>query len=479
MLRVYNTMSRKKEEFTTIQKGYVGMYCCGPTVYDYPHLGNFRSFVMFDNIRRYLEYAGYEVNQVMNVTDIDDNTISASEKLGVPLGEYTRKYEDAFLQGLKKLNVLPARHYPRATENVDAMLPIVEDLEAKGLAYERGGSIYFNVAKFKGYGKLSGLDMDRIKIGARVDADKYDKENPRDFALLKKSTESEVERGIYFESKWGKVRPGWHIECSALSMKYVGPSLDIHTGGIDLIFPHHENEIAQSESYTGKMFARYWVHGEFLIVDGEKMSKSLGNCVMLEDVLREYSPQVVRYMFVSTHYRKQLDYTREFAENAKSNYEKLQHAYQNLLFALETSDDRESPEDQLFMGEIEDGESRFKAAMDDDFNNPVAVGVLHEMAKTLNRYLLTGRNRVTLEKARGIFDPIFRVLGLGFPAPPSLSPDQAEMVRNREAARAGKDWARSDEIRSQLKEQRIVLEDTDWGTKWRSEQSPGQCSEKP
>lgn len=469
MLKVYNTLSRSKDEFEPLEKDMVGMYCCGPTVYDVPHLGNYRSFVMSDNIRRYLQYLGYRVKLVMNITDIDDKTIKKSEELRIPLSEYTRKYEKIFFEGLKELNVLPADHYPRATENVDAMLKIVEDLEEKGLAYERGGSVYFDVSEFAGYGKLSRIDMGKIKVGATVDVDEYDRDSPRDFALLKKSTDSEVERGIYFESKWGKVRPGWHIECSALSMKFISPSIDIHTGGVDLIFPHHENEIAQSESCTGRMFVKYWIHGEHLMVNGEKMSKSLGNYVTLEDLLREYSGNVVRYMFISTHYRKILDYTGEFAQNAKSNYEKLINAYENLLFALGTSDEDETTGDKDLLEEIQQAEARFKAAMDDDFNNPLAVGVFHELAKSVNRYLLVGRNQRVLEKAKNTFDSISSIFGLKFQEPLSLLPEQVKMIRDREEARESKDWATADEIRSKLKEQGITLEDTDWGTKWLAE----------
>jgi len=451
-----------------LQQGRVEMYCCGPTVYDVPHLGNYRSFVMSDNIRRYLEYLGYDVKQVMNITDIDDKTIRRSGELGIPLKEYTRKYEEIFFEGLRKLNILPAKCYPRATENVDLMLDIVQDLEKKGLAYEREGSVYFDVSAFAGYGRLSRIDMTMAKPGSRVDVDEYAKDNPQDFALLKKSTESEVARGIFFESKWGKVRPGWHIECSALCMKYLGPTIDIHTGGVDLVFPHHENEIAQSESYTGKKFVRYWIHGEHLMVGGEKMSKSLGNYITLDDVLRDYPGDVVRYMFISTHYRKILDYTKEFAENAKSNYERLRNAYENILFALETSGDRGTAGDRQALKEIREAGDRFKAAMNDDFNNPLAVGVFHELSRTVNRYLLQARNRVVLEAARQTFESFAAVLGLQFPRPASLSPQQAEMVREREAARASRDWESADKIRLTLKNEGVVLEDTEWGTKWRT-----------
>jgi len=476
MLKVFNTESRKKEKFVPLQEGRVAMYCCGPTVYDVPHLGNYRSFVMSDNMRRYLEHLGYSVNQVMNITDIDDKTIKRSGELGVPLKEYTRKYEEVFFDGLRKLNILPANYYPRATENVELMLEIVQDLEKKGFAYEREGSVYFDVSAFAGYGRLSRIDMAMVKAGARVDVDEYAKDNPQDFALLKKSTESEVARGIFFESKWGKVRPGWHIECSALSMKYLGPTVDIHTGGVDLVFPHHENEIAQSESYTGKKFVRFWIHGEHLMVGGEKMSKSLGNYITLDDVLRDYPGNVVRYMFISTHYRKILDYTKEFAENAKNNYERLRNAYESILFALQTSDDRKTSKDGRALEDIHRALDGFRDAMDDDLNNPLAVGAFHELARGVNRYLLGARNRAVLEAARQAFESFAEVLGLQFPRPAALSPQQAEMIREREAARASRDWESADRIRVRLRDEGVILEDTEWGTKWRTgEQCHGRA----
>jgi cysteinyl-tRNA synthetase len=463
MLRVYNTLSREKEEFIPTVDGKVSMYSCGPTVYDVPHLGNYRTFVMSDTIRKYLEYLGFQVNQVVNITDIDDKTITRSGEEELSLGEYTRKYEKIFHEGLSKLNVLPAHHYPRATENVQTMLELVEDLERKGLAYERGGSVYFDVAKFAGYGKLSKLDMSKIRTGTRVDVDEYDKENPRDFALLKKSTESEIERGIFYESKWGKVRPGWHIECSVLAMKHLGEQIDIHTGGVDLIFPHHENEIAQSESHTGKPFAKYWLHGEHLMVGGEKMSKSLGNYITLEDLLKTHQGTVIRYMLISTHYRKILDYTPEFAENSENNYERLKNAHDNLLFALGTAG--ESGDGDL-ADETDTLGSRFEEAMNDDFNIPQALQVFHDLARTINLYLLEGRSREVIARFKEVFDSFSWVLGLEFPEPPELTPEQLDKVRQREAARRSKDWDRADLLRDELRDQGITIEDTDWGTKW-------------
>lgn len=268
MLQVYNTLSRKKEAFVPLEPGRVSIYACGPTVYNLPHIGNYRTFFMTDNLVRTLEYLGYTVKLVMNITDIDDKTIRDSEKAGMSLKDFTEKYTEEFFRGLDLLNIRKASEYPRATENVDGMIELSRKLMEKGLAYEKDGSVYFRISAFPAYGKLSKIDLDRIKIGASVDVDEYEKDNPRDFALLKASSSEEVLRGVYYKSPWGKIRPGWHTECSVMATKAFGPTLDIHTGGVDLIFPHHENEIAQSEGATGLPFVRYWVHGEHLIVGG-------------------------------------------------------------------------------------------------------------------------------------------------------------------------------------------------------------------
>ncbi len=462
MLKVYNTLSREKEKFSPLKEGQVTMYCCGPTVYDEPHLGNYRSFVMNDNIRRYLEFSGYEVHQVVNITDIDDKTIQRSAEMGEKLEDYTRRYEQIFFEGLDRLNILPAEKYPRATENVQSMIDIVEVLVEKGYAYESKGSVYFDISKFHDYGKLSGVDLNQVRVGARVDVDEYGKNNPRDFVLLKRSTDSEIERGIFFDSPWGKVRPGWHMECSTLSMKYLGKTIDIHTGGVDLVFPHHENEIAQSESYTGQTFVRYWLHGQHLMVDGEKMSKSLGNIVRIDDVLDRYSVNVLRYMFASTHYRRILDYTQETIENAENNCQRLLNAYQNLNFALRTSNESE----EEMMEEMADFEKRFRDAMDDDFNTPLALGVFHELAKSINGYLQEARNEKVLGKCKEAFDRFASVFGLQFPEPPNLTAEQTRKIRERERAREMRDWETADNLRSELEEDGLIIEDTDWGTKW-------------
>ncbi|MGD9775421.1 MAG: cysteine--tRNA ligase, partial [Methanosarcina sp.] len=318
MLQVYNTLTRNKETFKPLKEGEVSIYACGPTVYNMPHIGNYRTFLLADTVVRTLQYLGYKVKLVMNITDIDDKTIRDSKAAGMSLKDFTDKYSAEFFKGLDMLNIKRASAYPRATENVDGMIELAQKLIEKGLAYEKGGSVYYRISGFPDYGKLSKLDFDSIRIGASVDVDEYDKDNPRDFALLKASAPEEIERSIYYESPWGKIRPGWHIECSVMAMNSFGPTLDIHIGGVDLIFPHHENEIAQSEGATGIPFVRHWVHGEHLIVEGEKMSKSKGNVFTLPEIVEMYGGEVVRFMFLSVHYRKKLDYSETFAENAKN-----------------------------------------------------------------------------------------------------------------------------------------------------------------
>ena len=360
MLQVYNTLTRKKEVFKPLKEGEVSIYACGPTVYNMPHIGNYRTFLMADNIVRTLEYLGYKVKLVMNITDIDDKTIRDSKAAGMSLKDFTDKYTAEFFKGLDMLNIKRASAYPRATENVDGMIELAQKLIEKGLAYEKGGSVYYRISGFPEYGKLSKLDFDNIIIGASVDVDEYDKDNPRDFALLKASTPEEIERGIYYESPWGKIRPGWHIECSVMAMNSFGPTLDMHLGGVDLIFPHHENEIAQSEGATGKPFACNWIHGEHLIVEGEKMSKSKGNIFTLPEIVGKYGGEVVRFMFLSVHYRKKLDYSDAFAENAKNNYLRLKETLDNLEFALETAEDTAYPEDGEVLKALPEIETQFQ-----------------------------------------------------------------------------------------------------------------------
>jgi cysteinyl-tRNA synthetase len=464
MLQVYNTLTRKKETFKPLKEGEVSIYACGPTVYNMPHIGNYRTFLMTDNIVRTLEYLGYKVKLVMNITDIDDKTIRDSKAAGMFLKDFTDKYTAEFFKGLDMLNIKRASAYPRATENVDSMIELSKKLIEKGLAYEKGGSVYYRISGFPDYGKLSKLNFDNIMIGASVDVDEYDKDNPRDFALLKASTPEEIERGIYYESPWGKVRPGWHIECSAMAMNCFGPTLDIHTGGVDLIFPHHENEIAQSEGATGKPFVRNWIHGEHLIVEGEKMSKSKGNVFTLPEIVEKYGGDVVRFMFLSVHYRKKLDYSEAFAENAKNNYLKLKETLDNLEFALKNAEDESSPGDLETLKVLPELETQFREALEDDFNTPKAITIFRELSRTANIYPEIGKNREVLEQIHFLYKRFANVLGIFEQAGKEEIPKEvARLVEEREDARKKKDWTTSDAIREEIKSLGYTVQDTKEG----------------
>lgn len=464
MLQVYNTLKRRKDVFKPLKEGEVSIYACGPTVYSMPHIGNYRTFLMTDNIVRTLEYLGYKVKLVMNITDIDDKTIRDSKAAGMSLKDFTDKYTAEFFKGLDMLNIKRASAYPRATENVGGMIELAQKLIDKGLAYEKGGSVYYRISAFPDYGKLSKLDFDKIMVGASVDVDEYDKDNPRDFALLKASTPEEVERGIYYESPWGKIRPGWHIECSVMAMNCFGPTLDMHLGGVDLIFPHHENEIAQSEGATGKPFACNWVHGEHLIVEGEKMSKSKGNIFTLPEIVEKYGGEVVRFMFLSVHYRKKLDYSDAFAENAKNNYLKLKETLENLEFALANAEDTAYPEDSEVLKALPEFETQFREALEDDFNTPKAITVFKELSRTANKYLESGKNRQVLERLHFLYRQFSDVLGLFAESGKVQIPQEVmKLVEERENARKKKDWAVSDAIRDKIKSLGYIVQDTKEG----------------
>ncbi|ATU08074.1 cysteine--tRNA ligase [Methanohalophilus portucalensis] len=460
MLRLYNTLTRKRQVLKPLKEDEVTIYACGPTVYNIPHIGNYRTFLMTDNLVRILEYLGHSVNLVMNITDIDDKTIRDSKKAGMSLKEFTEKYTEEFFCGLDMLNIKRASAYPRATENVDGMIELAQILMKKGLAYEKEGSVYYRISAFPEYGKLSKLDFNSIKMGASVDVDEYDKDNPRDFVLLKASTQEEIERGIYYESPWGKIRPGWHTECSVMSMNHFGPSLDIHTGGVDLIFPHHENEIAQSEGATGKPFVRYWIHGEHLIVDGEKMSKSKGNVFTLPELVDKYGGEVVRFMFMSVHYRKKLDFSDSFARNAQNSYFKLRETLENLEFAIKSADDNEYPTDQETLGLHGNLEDDFRNALEDDMNIPKAIAVYHELSRISNQYLETGRNKNVLENLLSLYRKFADTLGLFAQEGEEVPEEIMELVKIREQARNDRDWETADALRDKIAQAGFVVQDT-------------------
>ena len=463
---LFNTLTRKKETFIPQTPGKVKLYTCGPTVYDYAHIGNFRAFLFEDLLKRWLTYRGYNVIHIMNLTDIDDKTIKGSQKQGQQLREYTNFYANAFFEDIKALNIQPADVYPRATEHIREMVAIIQTLLKKGVAYKgEDGSIYFSVAKFPTYGKLSHLKVGELKAGARVSQDEYAKEEAQDFALWKAWTQEDG--NVYWDTELQRGRPGWHIECSAMSMKYLGETFDIHCGGIDNMFPHHENEIAQSEAATGKTFVNYWMHNEHLQVEGKKMSKRLGNFYTLRDLLAKgYDPITIRYLLISTHYRQQFNFTFEGLEASKAAVERLR----NFVRRLHEAEGTTNPEKVNTL--IEKLEACFGGSMDDDLNVGIALSSLFDFVREMNSLL--DANLVSKEQAAevgGLMMKIDDVLGVigKVEVEEALSADIDALVQKREDARKAKNWKEADAIRNQLKEMGIVLEDTAQGIRWHKE----------
>jgi cysteinyl-tRNA synthetase len=465
-LRFFNTLTRRKEAFVPIEAGKVGLYTCGPTVYDYAHIGNFRAFLFEDLLKRWLEYRGYAVTHVMNLTDVDDKTIKGSQKQHIPLEQYTEHYAKAFFEDIKKLNIKPASHYPKATRHIPEMVTLIKTLIAKGYAYKsQDGSIYYAINKFKNYGKLSHTKIAELQAGARVKTDEYTKEEAQDFALWKVWTPEDGD--VFWETELGKGRPGWHIECSAMSMRYLGETFDIHCGGIDNMFPHHENEIAQSEAATGRKFVNYWLHNEHLLVEGRKMAKKLGNFYTLRDLLgKGYDPIAIRYLLLSTHYRQQFNFTFQGLDAAKGAIERLR----NLMRRLQNADGEGST------GKVADllraVQADFGCAMDDDLNISVALGALFDFVRDVNALL--DANIVSRHEAEMICDLMQRldsVLGVigEVEREEALPKGTEELIQKREEARKAKDWAAADEIRVQLRNMGVVVEDTPQGVRWRLE----------
>ncbi len=464
-LKFYNTLTRKKEVFKPLHDKEVKMYACGPTVYDYPHIGNFRSFFLADIIYRYLLYKGYKVKFVMNITDIDDKTIKRSGEEGLSLKDFTEKYANIFFEGLDKLNIKRATLYPRATETIPQMIELIKRLEEKGFAYEKKDGVYYDISKFKGYGKLSKIDLSNVKTGASVDVDEYDKENPGDFALWKKSTPEELKRGIYFESPWGKGRPGWHIECSAMSTYYLGETIDIHIGGVDLIFPHHENEIAQSEGATGKTFVRYWIHGEHLLVDRTKMSKSKGNFYTLKDLEEKgFDLKALRFLYLKAHYRTQMNFTIKSLEQAEETLENLFDFMDKLKSWKSNSSDNKK-----VITLIEDVKSKFEREMDDNLNTPGALAAIFLFVKEVNK--LIDSMEISTNDAKMIYDTMLQfdeVLGILKKETEELPEEARKLIEERERLRKEKSFDRADRIRDKLKkEYNIALEDSPNGPRWK------------
>ncbi len=456
-----NTMTRKKEEFQPIDNNHVRMYTCGPTVYDFAHIGNFRTYMFEDLLRRYLKYKGYKVTQVMNVTDIDDKTIKGSIAKGITLNEYTKPYIDAFFEDLDTLKIERAEVYPAATKHIDDMVGIIKTLKEKGVAYEVNGNYYYSIAKFPEYGKLSHIDLGGLKAGARVSSDEYDKESVSDFALWKAWDEKDGD--VFWETDLGKGRPGWHLECSAMSMKYLGKTFDIHCGGVDNIFPHHENEIAQSEGANGQTFVHFWLHSEHLIVEGRKMSKSFNNFFTLRQILEKgYSPVAVRYVLIATHYRQQLNFTFDGLDAAANALARYNDFYANLkdFEGGKSPGEAEAVIDKCIKG--------FETNLDDDLNISGALGEVFDFIREINRLKAEGNLSLEeKEKALKTLERMDGVLGFLMKDEGDLEAEVMDAIERRNAARKAKDFSLADHIRDELLERGIILEDSPSGTKWK------------
>ena len=466
-MKIYNSMSMQKEEFVPIEEGKVRMYACGPTVYNYIHVGNARPIIMFDVLRRYFEYRGYDVTFVQNFTDVDDKIIKRANEEGITSDEVAKKYIDEYFVDARALGVRAATVHPKATENIQQIIDIVTTLIEKGYAYEVNGDVYYRTLKFADYGKLSHQPIDDLQSGARIDVNDI-KENPLDFALWKAAKPGEP----YWDSPWGKGRPGWHIECSAMSNRYLGKTIDIHCGGSDLAFPHHENEIAQSEAANGCKFVNYWLHNGFINIDNKKMSKSLGNFFTVREAAAAYGYDCIRMFMLMSHYRSPLNYSGEILMQAKAALERLTTAKQNLDFFVKNGRDGElSAEDAAFVEGLGKYREKFDAVMDDDFNTADAISVIFELVREVNAAVSPSSDptKALAEGCRAIFLELCDVLGIPF-AEEKEDDEAAEIeaqIAARQAARKAKNWAEADRIRDELKAKGIILEDTPQGVKWR------------
>lgn len=461
-IQLYNTLTRKKEEFVPLEKGKVKMYVCGPTVYNYIHIGNARPAIVFDTVRRYFEFRGFDVQYVSNFTDVDDKLIRAANQLGEDVPTIADRFINAYFEDVSALGCKKADVHPRVTENMDIIINFIDALIQKGYAYESAGDVYYRTRKFDGYGKLSHQSIDELKVGARIDVGEK-KQDALDFALWKAAKEGE----IAWESPWGQGRPGWHIECSAMAKKYLGDTIDIHAGGQDLAFPHHENEIAQSEALNEKTFARYWMHNGYINIDNEKMSKSLGNFVLVHDIIKKHNPEVIRFFMLSVHYRNPINYSDELLENTKAALERLKTSYQNLTHRKEASTNL-TDNNQEWLDQIQALEQEFIREMDDDFNTANGISTLFELSKLSNYYLLEKNTaNGVIDAFTSLFEKLFGVLGLSLGQQELLDEEIESLIQQRIQARKDRNFQLSDQIRDQLKEMNIILEDTPQGTRWK------------
>ncbi len=456
-MKIFNTLTRNKDEFKPITEGEVKIYACGPTVYNYIHIGNARPLCVFDVLRRYLEWRGLKVNFVQNFTDIDDKLIKKANEEGITVPEVAERYIEEFWTDAKGLNVREATVHPKATENIEQIQNIISSLVENGYAYTAGGDVYYRAKKFGGYGKLSHQPLEDLEAGARIETGDI-KEDPMDFCLWKGAKPGEP----YWESPWGKGRPGWHIECSAMAGRYLGKTIDIHCGGLDLIFPHHENEIAQSEAANGCEFAHYWMHNGFINVDNHKMSKSLGNFFTVRDVAEKYGYEPIRYLMISSQYRSPINYSVDIIEQAKSSIERLYNCRDNIDFAIKNAaDGGETPEF------LEVHKNEFITAMEDDLNTADALAALFMLVRDINTLIANGAGKASLEACADTFDQLTWVLGLVYNRKTeALDSEIEELIEKRTEARRNKDFKTADEIRDKLKDMGIILEDTPQGVKW-------------
>lgn len=461
-MKIYNTMTRKKEEFVPLVPGEVKMYSCGPTVYNYFHIGNARPFIIFDTLRRYLEYRGYQVKFVQNFTDIDDKMIKNANEQGITVRELADRFIAEYFKDAKGLSIREATVHPRATENIDAIIKTISTLIDKGFAYEADGDVYFETQRFAEYGKLSGQPLEELAAGARINVDER-KRNPMDFALWKKKKEGEPS----WKSPWGEGRPGWHIECSAMVNRYLGETIDIHSGGQDLIFPHHENEIAQSECATGKPFARYWMHNGYINVNNEKMAKSKGNFFTVRDVAQKYDYEVIRFFMLSAHYRSAINFADELLKQSEAGLERLYTCLYNLEFLQAKAQKKPlSAEDEAVLAKLSDFSDQFCAAMDDDLNTADAISALFDLARFLNTNITAESPLALFEASIAKMHELGDVLGILYKKQEdSVSPEIKALLEKRKAARQNKDWALSDQLRDELKALGVEVLDTRQGMK--------------
>lgn len=467
-MKLYNTLTRKKEEFVPINEGEVNMYVCGPTVYNFFHIGNARPFIIFDTLRRYLEYKGYKVNYVQNFTDIDDKIINKAKEEHTTSKAVADKYIKEYFTDAKGLGIKEATVHPRVSECIGDIIDLISDLEKNGYAYNVDGNVYYRVSKFKDYGKLSKKPIDELISGARVEVND-EKESPLDFALWKKQKEDSE---IAFDSPWGKGRPGWHIECSAMSRKYLGSTIDIHGGGEDLIFPHHENEIAQSEGANGKDFVHYFVHNGYININNEKMSKSKGNFFMVRDISKDFDLEVVRLFMLSAHYKTPVNFSFDILKQTQSGLNRLYNTKENLLYLLDKAKDKDLKEDEKeFINSLSKYREEFKNAMEDDINTANAVSTIYDLSKDINSNVNENSSKEMIKKSYEMYMELNGVLGLLTKEKEDeiLEDEILELIEKRQEARKNKDFALADKIRDDLLDKGIVLEDTREGVKWHKE----------